>query len=261
MRRSGLVMSLLMLSPGFGGEPPGDYLPAAQLQHVAGTVTCVARDPRPLQQALRAVSQEHGWAVDYEDPPYRSSLELVDDRSPAVRAAHPGTIVLIPRGGTFRTSYPEGGDPAAVIRRIVDDYNTSGNPGRFAVRDSSGGRLEVVGTGIKDDDGAWVDVTPVLDTPISVSGGEMRLFDALPVILMALNEKTGLQVGGGGPTNLMVQTQVRLPEGEKPAREVLRETFAQARLPLRWFLLYDAGLKSYFLNVELAHRARQDAVR
>lgn len=244
-----------------------NYTRDAEIQRTDGKVSVVSIYPRPLQQVLDAVTQEYGWAIDYEDPPYQSSLELVDATHPNWRAAHPDSPgVMNIRGGLFRTTYPESEstavstmEQARVIRQVVADYNASGNPGQFAVRDTAQGRLEIVGISVKDESGAQMPAAPILDTPIHVQAGSMRLDDAISAMLREVSRMTGTDVGfASGPTNLMIQTTVTLSGAEMPARDALREVLSQAKIHLYWRLLYDAGYKAYFFNVVIATRAEYD---
>jgi hypothetical protein len=244
-----------------------NFLEYAKVQRADGLVTCVANSSRPLNQALDAISEEYGWSVDYEDPPYQSSLELIDVTSPVWRAAHPTSEsrALGIRGGAFRTTYPESPATATsaeqrliVLRQIVADYNASGNPGQFAVREFAGGRLGIVGTSVKDESGNQIPTPSVLDTPVTVRGGSMNLGEAVDIILEALNVKTATKLGASLPTNLMFQTQVKLPEGEMPARDALHQVLAQAKGKLYWRLLYGPGRQAYGFNVLIARRVQYD---
>jgi hypothetical protein len=53
------------------------FVDAAVIQHNGNTGTLTANFPRPLAQAVEAISQEYGWTIDYEDPPYHSPFDLV----------------------------------------------------------------------------------------------------------------------------------------------------------------------------------------
>lgn len=53
-----------------------------------------------------------------------------------------------------------------MLRKIVSDYNPSGNPGQFVVRKGPDGRLSVVGVSIKDATGTEESVGSVLDTRV-----------------------------------------------------------------------------------------------
>jgi hypothetical protein len=261
-------VSMMLCTATSIAQQQSNYLRNAEIERDQGIVTVDANYPRPLQQVLEAVLEEYGWSVDYEDPPYQSALELIDATAPQWRAANPAARgVTSVRGGAFRTTFPESAataasakDQAIVIKKIVADYNASGNPGQFEVRERTDGRLEIVGTSVKDESGAQVRTTPILDTPITVRSGSMKASEALDAILTTLSAKTGTKVVGNGPTNLMLQTQVKLSGAEMSARDALHEMLSQARIKLHWLLLYDADSQTYYLNVALAKRAQYDAL-
>src|ERR1700752_3192138 len=113
---------------------------AAVVQHNGAGGTLIANFPRPLMQAIEAISQEYGWTIDFEDPPYSSNFDLVDDTDPTWRANHPNAKgVTRVSGGLFQSNFPE---PSAisdnaeeqVLQKLVSDYYSSGNPGKFRVR-------------------------------------------------------------------------------------------------------------------------------
>src|SRR5437870_928199 len=105
------------------------------------TATVKANDPRPLAQAIQAVSEEYGWVVDYEDPLYSDS-EVVDAADPKWRASHPeAPMVKGIAGGAFQCDYDERAALAstpgeeATLQKLVAEYNRTANPGKFMVRD------------------------------------------------------------------------------------------------------------------------------
>lgn len=97
------------------------FMNAGVIQHQGTAGTLTANDPRPLMQALAAISQEYGWTVDFEDPPYRSHFDLVDDTDPAWRANHPNAKgVTRVSGGLFQSNFPEPSDlPPASAGWII----------------------------------------------------------------------------------------------------------------------------------------------
>ena len=162
------------------------FMPEGVVEHKAGSATVAANDPRPLAQAVSAMREEYGWLVDYEDPPYMSDAELVDDTDPQWRASHPNAPgVRRVAGGAFKSEYQESagettrGGQEAVLRKIVSEYNRSGNPGKFTVRLEEEGRFAVVGLSIKNQAGQDQNVTPVLDTLISVPAKQLSAGESI----------------------------------------------------------------------------------
>jgi len=54
---------------------PKKFIDHATVQCTGNTATLFASNPRPLMQAVNAVNDEYGWAVNYEDPPYESAYD------------------------------------------------------------------------------------------------------------------------------------------------------------------------------------------
>jgi len=122
-------------------------------------------------QAVEAISQEYGWIVDFEDPLYQSHFDLVDATDPEWRASHPNEKgATRVSGGLFQSSFPEpssipsGNAEEQVLQKLVADYNSSGNPGKFSVRKEADGRYALVGVSRKDETGKDETVNPLLDT-------------------------------------------------------------------------------------------------
>jgi hypothetical protein len=260
------ALAIVLCANAAGAQQAGDFLKHARIERAGSNVTLTTNDPRPLQQAVDAVAEEYGWTIDYEDPPYRSAFDLADDTSPAWRAANPaGKGVTRVRGGLFRTAYREtpatpvsSPTKANLLRKIVDDYNKTENPGRFAVRENSG-RISVVGMAVKDSNGSRADTSSVLDTTIAVRGTNTTAAIAVKEILEAVGARSKVKVLTGTlPTNLLVTTAVKLSGGERSARAALNDVLSQASIDMSWRLLYDADSQAYYLNLLLAKRAHYD---
>jgi hypothetical protein len=86
------------------------YMDRAEVRHSANSASVVANSPRPLAQAITALSEEYAWVIDFEDPPYYSRHDLVDDTAPQWRASHPNAKgVTAVSGDSFESQYPETG--------------------------------------------------------------------------------------------------------------------------------------------------------
>ena len=164
---------------------PHPYMPEGVISYHDGTETITCDSPRPLLQAIDAVSEEYGWDVSYEDPPYQGKHDVIDMTNPKWRETHPDAPYTPgPSGGPFQSTYPEQayvanslGQEQQVLEKIVSDYNKSGNPGHFVVRVLADGAFDVVGDGVRDDNGVEAPVAPFWDTPISIALAP-RTFDA-----------------------------------------------------------------------------------
>jgi hypothetical protein len=239
---------------------------AGVVEHKVGLATVKANDPRPLEQALTAVSEEHGWIVDYEDPPYTIAPDLVDDTSPQWRVSHPDSPgVTIPAGGAFQSDYDEGAAIAtlkgqgAALRKIVSEYNRSGNPGKFLVREEEDGRFAVVGTTVKANAGKERNVASILDTRISLPTQQRSAAETIEAILKEVSDTSGTRlVVGTAPLNIILNSQVTVGGENLPARTLLLQTLNGTGRTLIWSLLYDADIPSYALNLRVATIASRD---
>lgn len=243
------------------------YMDRADVHHLANTATVTANSPRPLSQALTALSEEYGWVIDFEDPPYYSKYDLVDDTAPEWRAAHPtGKGVTVIAGDGFQTQFPENRsagnsieEKEQILDRVVSDYNESGNPGKFSVRNEGDGRFAVVGTYVKDENGRHQAVAPILDTPITVQTNSRDGLTTIHIIMDALTAKTQTKVVGGMMAlNALAQTQVTVGGENIPARVLLLQTLSAAKIKLYWVLYYDADGKTYALSVLPLMKANYD---
>jgi len=244
------------------------YMDHAEVHHLNNSATVTANSPRPLSQAVTALSEEYAWVIDFEDPPYYSKYDLVDDTDAKWRVAHPtekGVTVIA--GDTFQSQFPVtpnvGGSPAEVERildAVVSDYNSSTNPGRFSVLNEGDGRFAIVGTHVKDEKGQDQAITPILDTPISVPTGTRDGLATIHIILDALTAKSQIQVVPGLlALNALHQTQVTVGGENIPARTLLLQTLSAAKVKLYWDLYYDHDVNRYAFSVLPLLRANYDA--
>lgn len=247
---------------------PHAYMRHGLIEHHAGTATVKADYARPLQQAISAVREEYGWVVNYEDPPYQGSHDLIDMTNPNYRTTHPNAkVVLGPAGGPFQSTYPETpkmwSSPAAelnVLEKIVFDYNQSGNPGNFVVRELPDGSFDVVGDSIHDNAGAEVSITPVLDTPIYIPRATRSFGGAITAILNALSSKTGIGMGEGlMPFNLLPTGHLAIGGSKTSARDLLMQVIDSTGSRYVWLFLYEPPEREYLLGILPVTRAEYDA--
>ncbi len=248
-------------------RPRRSFMDRGIVQHRGNSATALANDPRPLLQAVTAVSEEYGWVVDFEDPPYESDADLVDDTAPQWRARHPGEKgVRIVAGGSFQSNYAEKPNTATssveeqlVLNKIVSDYNASGNPGKFVVRKQSDGSYAVLGNSVKDDKGNDMSVSSILDTPISITSGRRDALTTIELVLDTLSSNSGVKVLlGTMPINVLIQSQVTIGGENISARNLLLQTLTGTKRTTVWQLLYDADSQTYYLSVLFAQIAQYD---
>lgn len=252
------------------------FMDAGVIEHHGTTGTLTANEPRPLRQAIEAISQEYGWTLDFEDPPYRSHFDLVDNTDPTWRANHPnGKGATRVSGGFFQSNFPEpstipsNNAEEQVLQKLVSDYNASGNPGKFVVRKEAEGRYAVVGVSRRDDAGRDEKVDVLLDTAITIPVQERDAKATLRLIVDTLSATSGVKVYLGtiglssdplqeanltiGGTNVPVRTLLL------QALDDVSSTSPHFRGIFVWNLLFDADRNDYRLGLESATKTETDA--
>ncbi len=269
-----IILAVSVLSGGLFSQgilEPHAYMPEGIVKHNGGTATVRSDHARPLERAITAVSEEYGWDVHYEDPPYGGKYDLIDLTNPNYRAAHPDAMILPgPAGGPFESTYSEGPNTLQsrdqeelVLRKIVSDYNLSRNPGHFVVRLLSDGSFDVVGDGTHDDNGVEVPVSPILDTPISIPSATRGFGETINAIMNALSVKTGVHTGGVafGPSNLVAGGHITMGgPGVAPAREFFLQLFSQISSKWKLVLIYEPPPRpaQYVIGLRMLTRAEYD---
>jgi hypothetical protein len=235
----------------------------ARIQRTGAIVTVTANDSMPLSQAIDALRLEYGWQVGFESAPCYSRFDLVDDTGPKWRAAHPNSKgVTRPSGGLFSASFPDPGDTTnssveyRAISALVNAYNATNNPGRYALLQQPYGWLTVVGTGVRDETGALRGVSPLLDNHISLTAAPRTVEDTIEAIRTALESATGKKVLDGDFSHSIFHTRASVGGEDVSARELLEQALASTGRPLQYDLFYDADTDQYILNAFPVRRRR-----
>ena len=238
------------------------------IEHHESSGTLSSVDARPLLQAIDAISTEYGWVIDFEDPPYRSSFDLMDSTDPKWRADHPNEKgIRRIAGGPFQSSFPEpsslvsGNAEEQVLQKIVSDYNSSGNPGRFVVRKEAEGRYAVIGAATKSEIGQDETATVLLDTPITIPVAHRSAYETLDIILKTLSSTAGVKVYASLlSVNHIQEPDIVVGGSNVPARALLLQALdaANKHRIIRWDLLFDPNMDAYALRVTAASKAVTD---
>jgi hypothetical protein len=241
-------------------------LKTAEVEETDGVVRIFANSPRPLAQALCAITKRNEWLVDYEDPEYTSKFDLIDATNPTWRAVHPEKPpLMIPQGGAFEFKYDESRAATAdgerqILEALVAAYNQSENPGTFEVRELSidsrpwsvsRKRYAIVGVSIKDDQGRPQRVSPILDTLITLPKQERSASETIRLMGEELFAKRRVKVVEGGvANNALIQSKVTVGGTNVSARSLLLQTLGQVMNPsMGWHAKYDRMMPVYVLNV------------
>ena len=205
----------------------------------------VVSDPRPVAAAIEEIEKLSGRPITYEDPPILNK----DYMMPMVEGGDPR--LLVPSGRSLRFTLPADASAeqkVAAAQSMVGNYNASHGAATFSV--SQDGLTHVVPRQTMDASGRLMPVTPVLDTRITVAAKPRSAMELLGEICQAVSRISGQPVGiGTVPTNALLQQKIEIGANNEPARQVLEKLIVANRLSLSWRLLYDPGLKTYYLNI------------
>jgi hypothetical protein len=277
MKRNMLLLLVAVPSVLLAQSPAKpSFMDAAVLQHNGTAGTLTANDPRPLRQAVDAISQEYGWIIDFEDPHYLSKFDLVDATDPAWRASHPkekGATRI--SGGPFHSSFPEpssitsGDAEEQILEKLVADYNSSGNPGKFAVRKEADARYAIIGMSRKDETGKDETVNALLDTLISIPVQQREAAATLQLIVDTLSATSGVNIKLGTiglSSDPLQEAQLAIGGVNVPARTLLLQaldgvssTSPHFRGIFVWNFLFDADTNAYWLRLRTATKTVTDA--
>ncbi|MFZ3326745.1 MAG: hypothetical protein WA231_13005, partial [Methylocella sp.] len=207
----------------------------------------VVSDPRPVAAAIEEIEKLSGRPITYEDPPFLNK----DYMTPMVESVTGDPGLLVPSGGSLRFTLPADASAeqkAAAAQSMVGNYNASHGAATFSV--SQDGLTHVVPRQTMDASGRLMPVTPVLDTRITMAAKTRSAMELLGEICQAVSLISGQPVGiGTVPTNALYQQKIEIGANNEPARQVLEKLIVANRLSLSWRLLYDPGLKTYYLNI------------
>jgi hypothetical protein len=249
-----LVTMSLTISAQEANKPA--FTRTATIEHNADSGRVTANYSRPLFQAVEALSREYGWVIDYEDPPYFSSFDLVDNTDPRWRASHPnGKGAVRVAGGSFETTFPEPiGEKTEeqVLEKVIADYNASGNPGKFTLRREGKNRFAVIGIAVRDETGKDKNASVLLDTRITIPEAHRSAYDTLNLVLSTLSTASGITVLPSMlSTNGINEADIVVGGENVPARTLLLETLGAANnhRVIHWELRYSPDRPEYFLLI------------
>jgi hypothetical protein len=196
-------------------------------------------DPRPLRAAVDEIEQRCRCVITYEDPTWEEA-QVVDisgiiEHRPEVRPH-------VPRGGplTFAVEGIASSSPhqlGGVIRAAL-----------AAAEQNGYGAFQLVGEDVYH-------VVPgngsVLAAPVTFAARTAPVGDLVQLVLSAVVAATGRQVViATGPINLM-RRPVAAEANQEAAGTVLSRVLRASGRDVSWRLLYDFGMKKYFLNLHV----------
>ncbi|WP_321470374.1 hypothetical protein [uncultured Paludibaculum sp.] len=248
-----------------------------------------AKEGRGLSQLARELQIRYGFLVSYEEAPFDFRRDVV-----RIQGAHgeyayssirsiPITFDLSPLRGEGNGLSPDTGgsrDGAisqgavrtmdrGVITSLIEQYNTSGNPGRFSAM-FDGDSVHIIPSG-RSVDGRIVEFVPILSTQITLADRVAPCIDVLHELLNEVGKTRGVAVQEGVvPLNSFLNGQLCKVKGDaQVARDALSQILSDvgrdSRFPpafprrrFSWALHHDVNTGAYFLNIRMV---REDKVQ
>jgi hypothetical protein len=197
----------------------------------------------------------------------------VDDTDPTWRANHPKAKgVVRVSGGLFQSSFPEPSSENTeerVLEKLVADYNSSGNPGKFAVREETDGRYAVIGVSRRDESGKDEAVNTLLDTPITIPVQQRDATATLQLIVDTLASTSGVKIKLGTiglSSDPLQEATLTIGGANVPARKLLLQALddVSSTSPhfggiFVWNFLSDADTNAFWLRLRAATKTVTDA--
>jgi hypothetical protein len=228
---------------------------------------------RPLMALCVELQDRYGLLVTYEDAP----TDPVTETSSEV---HPnGITVFFPKWKpvTFHvpTSLPMRPDATAplsgavdpdqsldAVREVVDEYNESGNPGRFVVVvDGQYLHIQQVARMVS---GNLQSVEPVSNTVVTWQSRSGTCQQILDDLYADLRQQHGLGIAEGNiPVGALLTHHCEVDGSSLTVRQILEAVLngldtnnvtGQETLSYAWDLVYDPNWNKYFLSFSLVSR-------
>jgi hypothetical protein len=127
-------------------------------------------------------------------------------------------------------------DQERVLRKVVEGYNHSGNPGRFAVRKESRGHYAVVGMYVASDEGKLQKTTRLLGARVSIPRQRRNVSETVQLVLAELFGQGVMAANGFSAAQLQDAGRASSPQSA-PAWKVLRRSLQRDGNKTAWTLV------------------------
>jgi hypothetical protein len=224
----------------------------------ASAASMTVDDPRPVAKAIEEIEKRSGKPITYEDPPYLYQGATVDVTGAVSRSNEgDGTRTLIPKGGSLTFTLPAGSSADAeisAVEEMVTNYNAGHGAATFSVWRGDN-LIQVVPRLALGSSGQPEPVTRVLDSKVTLGAKPRTGLELLDEICHAVSARSGQPVEMGTvPANALSNQQIAIGADDEPARAVLEKLIVSNGAPMSWQLLYDPGLKTYYLNLPIVQK-------
>ncbi len=196
--------------------------------------------------------------ITYEDPILRFPGDLEEFALEAgpnrVLGPQPGKL-LRSKTGTVAAALQVFADSGAlvnvdaVLKDLLNSNESNGNPGRFKVIRSKDA-WNIVPTEVKNEQGKWVPLTPIMETKISMAPGARKALDAIQEIREQVSQHGNSKIIGGRlPFTPLSSPVVAVAANNEPARDVLNNLLINLDGRFSWRLYYDYNVTYWGLNI------------
>jgi hypothetical protein len=216
--------------------------------------------PRALLHVCVASAERYGWDINYEDHAVSYAGDVVETES-SIRRRTPGKWskpVMGFRPEKFAVVFEAlSNSPfqaSTVVAEVLRQAKGS-TIGEFSVRQQDKS-IDVVPTGVRNQAGEWREFVPVLDTRVTIPGGEKTLAELLLTLIAKLNEASGHRVELGVTPAGLDRFQTEKAFSDVTAREVLRHLIDRTGIRLTWQLRY--GNEAFHLSLVPTRMVRSD---
>lgn len=251
-------------------------LSTARCTPCADAITISDR-PDPLFQLAWQLSDRYGYLVTVEDAPIDQEHEVIKRLNAAGRVSKSGlwkpVTFHVPRaqatgvdGVSTDISGPEGILPLSgeLIQPMVDEYNRSGNPSRFAVSfDGTYAHIYAISHSVN---GKMESFEPILSTRVTMPQQATPCYQALDDLYAELRKMRGVAVDGLQiPPNWEARHECTITGADLTARDVLIQIVHEfgygtaaggppvepgRELRITWWLGYDINTEKYYLSMD-----------
>ena len=206
-----------------------------------------ARSSRPLLQISTILEQRFGVIVNYADPSFDSSTDVIDATAPEWRAKHPNERgLLVPKIQVLSSSIPDSAntlvDALKILEISTDALNQQNGTYTFNVR-VNGGTLTLVGQSRLQRASVFDGV--IMGTPMAMTG-DQELKRIIGACAKASNTEIVL---GQAPLNLLSQVQVQKQSSSISCLEELQFLFAKISAKVSVVLTFDPNSQSYVMSI------------
>jgi hypothetical protein len=190
--------------------------------------------PRPMAEAVIALSEQLHRAITYEDPPFEFAGDL--------RPVFTGSTMPVPNGGQISFSYQKTVNTLGIISQLLAQHYATGNAGEFIVVQTND-IYNVIPVRYRNKEAKLVEHHSILDTRISLALQDTNCQKALDDVCAAVSSANAQfqLVLGRTPINAFIQAPYSREIDDEPARDAINEilTFHNKQLksndaPILW---------------------------